>query len=87
MRKKQFIEAIYQAGWLPRPGANTAGIEKLWRECFPAAAELEEDYNHALVLAQSRAETIKLLTSKLTEQNEFIETVKRALKQGAGEQK
>jgi len=43
MRKQDFIDALYKAGWKSDGDAQWTNIEKLWRELFPVIAELEDE--------------------------------------------
>ena len=51
MELKDFIDALYKAGWDSPCDAQHLNVEKVWREMFPAMAkmhdkmvELEEDF-------------------------------------------
>lgn len=41
MRKQQFIDAVYDAGWRANHDAQHEHIEKLWAKLFPTVAYLE----------------------------------------------
>ena len=43
MRKQEFIDAVYAAGWRPSLDAQHSEIAKVWAQCFPTAAALEEE--------------------------------------------
>jgi hypothetical protein len=58
MRSKDFIEALYEAGWRSAEDTQHENIYKLWCEIFPTAAALElelddllTDYEKLLKLA------------------------------------
>ncbi len=61
MRRQQFIDAVYDAGWRPSLDAQHSEITKVWAKCFPTAASLEDEYNDMTELAMSRAERIDQL--------------------------
>lgn len=43
MRKQEFIDALYKAGWDSPHDAQWTGAEKLWAEIFPAVAKIEAE--------------------------------------------
>jgi hypothetical protein len=54
MRSQQFIEALYEAGWLAVHDAQHNNITELWKKLFPTVAELEcevEDLTNDLLIA------------------------------------
>lgn len=43
MRKQQFIDAVYAAGWKSDNDAQHRGISKVWEQLFPSLADLEKE--------------------------------------------
>lgn len=41
MRKQEFIDALYEAGWTAPNDAQWGNISKLWAKIFPTVAKLE----------------------------------------------
>jgi len=41
MKRQEFIDAVTDAGWVPRNDAQFARIGFLWKELFPKDAEIE----------------------------------------------
>ena len=41
MKKQDFIDALYEAGWDSTADAQHSEIEKLWASIFPCVAALE----------------------------------------------
>jgi hypothetical protein len=48
MRKQQFIDALYNAGWDAPHDAQHSKIEELHRKLFPVIADLEEELEDAV---------------------------------------
>lgn len=47
MQLDKFIEALYDAGWDSPHDAQHSHIEKLWRDMFPAVAEIHDELSEA----------------------------------------
>lgn len=47
MRLKDFIEAMYEAGWRDNCDAQHLGIKALHKQLFPVIAEMEEEIEDA----------------------------------------
>jgi len=49
MKRQEFIDALYKAGWEAVHDAQWTEIDKLWRELFPVIAELESELEQAVM--------------------------------------
>lgn len=52
MRLKDFISAMYDAGWRDSCDAHHSGIKALHKQLFPVIAEMEEEMEDARLEAK-----------------------------------
>ena len=48
MKKQEFIDALYEAGWASPCDAQHENIIKLWRKMHPELAQLEDEMADAI---------------------------------------
>lgn len=65
MKRQEFVEAVYDAGWRATADAHHKGINALWEKLFPTAAaiELEHDDYRAMGINDCLREIEKLCTA------------------------
>ena len=48
MKKQEFIDALYAAGWDSPHDAQGTKVNDLWRNIFPTAAAIQDDMEDAI---------------------------------------
>ena len=78
MRKQQFIDAIYAAGWRPSLDAHHSEIAKVWATCFPTVAELEEEISDLIETAHYAGQSSAGVDPSYSLAKEFLRETGRA---------
>jgi hypothetical protein len=51
MKRQEFIDALYEAGWEASHDAQWSGAGKLWRKIYPSVAAIQDEMSDAIEAA------------------------------------
>jgi len=57
MKRQEFIDAVYDCGWIPRGDAQHEQINQLWDKLFPTASAYEDEMTDLYKALENQTQT------------------------------